>query len=153
MVFPVVMYGCEELDNKEGWALKNWSFWIMVLERTLESPLDCKEIKPDNPKGNQLWIFTGRTDAEAEAPILWPPDAKRLLIWKDPDAGKDERQEGKRWQRMRWLDSIIDSMDTNLSKLWETVKDRGAVHGDAKNLTPLSNWTTTKGKWLIRNFT
>ena len=84
-----------ELDCKDGWALKNWCFWIVVLEKTLESPLDCKEIKPVNPKGNQFWIFIGRTDAEAEALILWPPDEKRWLIRKDPDAGKDGRQEGK----------------------------------------------------------
>ena len=81
-----------ELDHKEGQALKNWCFWIVVLEKTLESSLDCKEIKLVNPKGNQSWIFTGRTDTEAEAPILWPPDVKSWLIWKDPDAGKDCRQ-------------------------------------------------------------
>ena len=82
-------------SHKEGWALKNWCFWTMVLEKTLGSPLDCKEIKPVNPKGNQSWIFTGGTDAEAEAPILWPPDAKSWLIRKDPDAGKDRRREEK----------------------------------------------------------
>ena len=81
-----------ELDYKEGWALKNWCFWTVVLEKTLESPLDCKEIKPVNPKRNQSWIFIGRTDAEAETPTLWPPDAKKWLIGKDPDAGKDWRQ-------------------------------------------------------------
>ena len=81
-----------ELDYKESWALKNWRFWTVVLEKTLESPLDCKEIQPIHPKGNQSWIFIGRTDAEAEAPILWPPDAKNRLIRKDPDAGKDWRQ-------------------------------------------------------------
>ena len=84
-----------ELDHKEGWALKNWWFWTVVLGKTLESPLDCMEIKPVSPKGNQHWIFTGRTDAEAEAPILWPPDVKSQLIRKDPDAGKDWRQEEK----------------------------------------------------------
>ena len=84
-----------ELDHKEGWVLKNWCFWTMVLEKTLESPLDSKEIKPVNPKGNQSWIFIGRTDPEAEAPILWPPDAKSCLIVKDPDAGKDWRREEK----------------------------------------------------------
>ena len=84
-----------ELDHKEGWALKNWCFWTVVLEKTLESPLDSKEIKPVNSKGNQSWIFIGRTDAEAEAPILWPPDAKSRLTRKDPDAGKDWRQEEK----------------------------------------------------------
>ena len=82
------MYGCE-LDYKESWALKNWWFWTVVLEKTLESPLDCKEIQPVHPKGNQSWIFIGRTDAEAGAPVLWPPDAKSWLIWKDTDAGKD----------------------------------------------------------------
>ena len=78
-----------ELDYKESWVPRNWCFWTVVLEKTLESPLDCKEIKPVHPKGNQSWIFIGRTDAEAEAAILWPPDAKSWLIWKDPDAGKD----------------------------------------------------------------
>ena len=84
-----------DLDNKEGWAPKNWCFLTVVLEKTLESPLDCKEIKPVDPKGNQSWIFIGRTDAEAETPILWPPDAKNWLTGKDPDAGKDWRQEEK----------------------------------------------------------
>ena len=82
-----------ELDYKECWVLKNWWFWTVVLERTLESPLDCKGFKPVNPKENQSWIFIGRTDAEAETPILWPPDAKNWLIWKDRDPGKDWRQE------------------------------------------------------------
>ena len=84
-----------ELDPKKGWALKNWCFWTVVLEKTPESPLDCKQIKPVNPKGNQSWIFTGGTDAEAEAPILWPPDVKSWFIWKDPDSWKDWRQEEK----------------------------------------------------------
>ena len=84
-----------ELDYKESWALKNWCFWTVVLEKILESPLDCKEIQPVNPKGNQSWIFVGRTNADAEAPILWPPDVKNWLIWKDPDSGKDWRHEEK----------------------------------------------------------
>ena len=84
-----------ELDHSKGWTLKNWWFWTVVLEKTLESPLDCKEIKPVNLKGSQSWIFIGRTDTEAEAPILWPPDAKSWLIGKDPDAGKDLGQEEK----------------------------------------------------------
>ena len=95
MVFPVVMYGCDELDHKESWALKNWCSWTVVLVKTLESPLDCKEIQPVHPKGSQSWIFTGRTDAEVETPILWPPDAKNWLIWKDLDAGKYWRWEEK----------------------------------------------------------
>ena len=95
MVFPVVKYGCE-LDHKESWTLKNWCFWTVVLEKNLESPLNCKEMKPVYPKGNQSWIFTGRTDAEAGAPILWSPDVKSWLTRKEPDAGKDWRQEEKR---------------------------------------------------------
>ena len=84
-----------ELDYKESWVLKNWCFWTVVLEKTLESPLDCKEIQPGHPKGDQSWVFIGRTDVEAETPILWPPDAKNRLIGKDPDAGKDWKQEEK----------------------------------------------------------
>ena len=92
MVFLVVMW---ELDYKESWAPKNWCFWNVVLEKILESPLDCKEIQPVHPKGNQSWIFIGKTDAEDETTILWPPDAKNWLIWKDHDAGKDWRWEEK----------------------------------------------------------
>ena len=84
-----------KLDYKENWALKNWYFWTVVLEKTLESPLDCKEIQPVHPKGDQSWVFIGRTDVEAKTPVLWPPDAKSWLIWKDPDAGKDWGQEEK----------------------------------------------------------
>ena len=95
MVFPVVYVYMWELDSKESWAPKNWWYWTVVLEKTLESPLDCKEIQLVYPKGNQSWVFIGRTDAEAETPILWPPDVKNWLIWKDPDAGKDWRQKEK----------------------------------------------------------
>ena len=92
MVFPIVMW---ELDYKESWVPKNWCFWTVVVVKTLENPLDCKVIKPVSPKENQSWIFIGRTDAKAEALILWPPDAKSWLTGKDPDAGKDWRQEEK----------------------------------------------------------
>ena len=119
MIFLVFMYGCE------SWTMNK------VL-KTLESPLDCKEIKPINPKGNQPWIFIW--SIVAEAPILWPPDTKSRLIGKDLDAGKDQRQEEKGWQRMRWLDSIINSIDMNLSNLWDIVQDRGAWHAASMEL-------------------
>ena len=109
MVFPVVMYGCKSCTIKKSWVLKNWCFWTVVLEKSLESPLDCTEIEPVNPKGNQSWIFIGRTDAEAEIPILWPPDAKNGLLGKDPDAGQDWRQKGTTWDEMvgwrHWLNA------------------------------------------------
>ena len=95
MVFPVVMYGCESWTVKKAWAPKNWCFWTVVLEKTLESPLDYKEIQPVHPKGDQSWLFIGRTDVEAETSILWPPHAKSWLIGKDPDAGRDLGQEEK----------------------------------------------------------
>ena len=99
MVFPEWMW---ELDYKESWVLKNWCFWTVVLDKTLESPLDCKEFQPVHPKGNSFWIFIGRTDAEAETLVLWPPDAKSWRIWKDPDAGKDWRWEEKEGDDRGW---------------------------------------------------
>ena len=126
-----------ELDYKEGWVSKNWCFWIEFLEKTLDSSLDCKEIKPVNPKGNQPWVFIRWTDVETETPVLWPPDANSQLNGKDPDAGEDWGQEEKGQQRMRWLDAINDSMEMSLSKLRELVKGREAwcavVHEAAKS--------------------
>ena len=110
IVYPVFHVWMWELDHKEGWALKNWCFWTVVLEKTLESPLECKEIQPVQAKGDLSWVFIGRIDAQAETPVLWPPDVKNQLIWKDPDAGKDWR-----WEEKGTAEDEIVGMDHQLN--------------------------------------
>ena len=130
-----------ELDCKESWAPKNWCFWAVVLEKTLESPLDYKEIQPVHPKGNQSWIFIERTDAEAETPILWPPDSleKTLML------GKIEGGRRRGWQRMRWLDGITGSIDMSLSKLWV-----GDGPGNLACCNPRGRKESDMTEWLNR---
>ena len=134
-----------ELDCEESWAPKSWCFWTVVLEKTLESPLDCKETQPVNPKGNQSWIFIGRIFPEAETPILWPPDAKNRLIGKDPDAGKDWRWEEKGMTEDEMVGWHHWLSGHELSRLRELVMDseawRAAVHGVTKRWTRLKDWT------------
>ena len=135
-----------DLDDKENWVPKNWCFWTVVLEKTLESPLDCKELKPVNPKGNQSWMFIERTDAEA--PILWPPHAKSWLIGKDPDAGKDWGQEEKGMTEDKVVEWHHGLDGQELEKFQEMVENReawcAAVHGVTKSWIQLRDWTELK---------
>ena len=134
-----------ELDHKESWVPKNWCFWTVVLEKTLESPLDCKQIQPVHPKGDQSWWFTGRTDAETEAPVLWPLVVKNWLIGKDSDAEKDWREEEKGTTEDEIVGQHHRLNGHELSKLWELVTDReawrAAVHRVTKSQAQLSYWT------------
>ena len=142
-----------ELDCEESWAPKNWCFWTMVLEKTLESPLDWKEIQPVNPKGNQSWIFIGKTDAEAEVPILWSPDAKSQFIRKDPDAGKDWGQEVERLMedemvgRHHWLNGHEFEQTLGDCEGWGSLAC--CIHLVTKSRTWLSDWTTTTTTIII----
>ena len=133
-----------ELDHKESWVQKNWCFWTVVLEKTLESPSECREIQPVHPKGNQSLIYIGRTDAQAEAPILWPPDVKNRLTGKDTDTGKDWGQEEKGWGWDGWRESPTrwTWVWVSSGSWWRTGKPwHAAVHGAAKSQTGLSDWT------------
>ena len=148
-----------ELDYKESWMPKNWCFWTVVLEKTLGSPLDCKEIQPDHPKGDQSWVFIGKTDVETETPVLWPPDAKSWLIGKDPDAGKDWGQEEKRmtedemvgWHhrlnghRFGWTPGVGDGQGSLVC-----CSSSGGKESERTEWLIWTEWQTASGNWCVR---
>ena len=150
-----------ELDYKESWIPKNWCFWTVVLEKTLENPSESKETQPNHSKGNWSWIFIGRTDAEAETPIFWPPDGKSWFVWNTLILGKIEGRRRSGWQRMWWLGGTTDSVNMTqfdnslLTVLTVWLNSRSwwglgaAVHGVAKSRTPLSDWT--KLNWMLND--
>jgi len=155
--FPSSHVWIWELDYKESWALKNWCFRTVVLEKTLESPLDCKEIQPVHSEGDQSWILIGRTDAEVEIPILWPPDTKNRLIEKILMLGKIEGRRRREWPRMKWLDGITNAMDMSLSRLWKFGDGQGSPaccspwgHKELDTIERL-NWTEAEFPVLYRS--
>ena len=155
MVFPVVMYGCESLDYKESWALKNWYFWTVVLEKTLDSPLDCKEIQPVHSEGDQPWDFFGRNDVKAETPVLWPPHAKSWLIGKDSDVGRDWGQEEKRttedemagWHH--WLDGCESGWTPGVGDGQGGLACCDSWGCKESDTTEQLNWTEGAIRWSI----
>ena len=151
MFFPSSHVWIWELDHKEGWARKNWCIWTVVLEKTLESPLDCKKIKPVHLQGNQLWIFIGRTDAEAETPILGHLMWRANSLEKTLMLGKIEGWTRRGWQRMRWLDGTIDSKDMSLNKLWAILKDMACCSPwDYKEVDTTEQMNNSKINAIIR---
>ena len=142
-----------ELDHKEGWVPEKWCFWIVVLEKTAENPLDCKEIQPVHPKGNQSWIFTGKTDAEAEAPNFGHLMQRANSLEKTLMLGKIEGRRRRGWQKTRWLNGITDSIDMSLSKLQELVMGRKASRAAVHGVTKSQTWLSEELHWMLRSQT
>ena len=149
MVFSVIIYGCESLTIKKAERWRIYAFETWCWRRLLKSPLDCKEIKPVSPKGNQVWTLIGRTKAEAKAPVFWSPDVKRWLIWEDLLLGKIEGRRRRGQQRIRWLDFITDSRELGLGRHQEVVMDREAWHAVVLGLQRVGHDWASELNWIL----